>query len=97
MMVCRRSLLPDLTKIVPKKTLAGNGLLVEGMTIQQSISSVTKQIHCVCNGLWWYQQVTPDLHIIQKDNFHGSMSMKLHYRKERLAFNCNEELHFLIT
>ena len=23
-----------------------------------NISSVTKQIHCVCNGLWWYQQVT---------------------------------------
>ena len=22
-----------------------------------TISSVTKQIHCVCNGLWWYQQV----------------------------------------
>ena len=44
MMVCRGSLLPDLAKIVPKKTLAGNGLLVEGMTIQQSISSVTKQL-----------------------------------------------------
>ena len=23
-----------------------------------TISSVTKQIHCVCNGLWWYQQVS---------------------------------------
>ena len=73
------------------------GYQANTLRMQRSVVVPTGRLHCVCNGLWWYQQVTPGLHILQKDNFHGSMSMKLHYRKERLAFNCNEELHFLIT